>query len=326
MVDAATGMDDTAVVQSIAPLVQLLQQELTRADIAQPSGPPRSARGFVRWYIEVAQSLEAHVAGRAGHAPMSRGEVELMCRCALTGRTLGEAIALCGQYCASLYPRGGHVTLRGTASRAEFVLDSLRTEQSAASSLADIMGLFGFYQLFQWLVGVELPLERVCIGPVGREDVLPFLKLFRTPVLVGGDEYALQFAGGAPDLPVVRSSADFPAFFEIFPCGVFHTGREGLRQQVAAVLAAAAEQGTGLPTQAELAATFGLSLSSFRRRLAEGGSSFRALREEALLEAALVMLGRGDRSIAGIAAHLGFSDGASFRRAFRQWTGHAPTR
>lgn len=310
--------------QTFEPLVALLQQELDDAGIAYPRPRTRTPRQFARYYLDVVQLLEAQVAAGDGHPPMSRTEVELMCRCALTGATLAEAIELCVKYSDMLYPRAGRPALRTQGDSATFTLNSLRGATGTAASLVDITGLFAFHQLFQWLVGVDLPLQQVGIGPTARDDVLPFLKLFRAPVLAGGASYALTFKAAALQLPVVRGSHEFAAFFEVFPCGVFELTGSSLPEQVLALLHAWVRQGEGMPSQQALAKSLGISLSTFRRRLAEAGATFRQLRELCLCRSAEELLGRDALSINEIAAQLGFSDAPAFRRAFRQWTGVAP--
>src|SRR5690606_8906440 len=124
----------------------------------------------------------------------------------------------------------------------------------------------------------ELPLRQVCIGPIRRQDVLPFLRLFRAPVLAGGEDYALEFEASALALPVVRAPSEFAAFFHSFPCAVFGARDHSLSAQVSALLAAALRHGAPLPGQGQLAAGLGLPLSTFRRRLQQGGDSYRALR------------------------------------------------
>jgi len=306
------------------PLVLLLQRELAAAGIACPRPRTRTPRQFARYYLEVVQLLEAQVAAGDDHPPMSRTEVELMCRCALSGTTLADAIALCRRYCDMLHPRAGRPALTIRGDTATFTFNSLRGASSTAASLVDITGLFAFHQLFQWLVGVEFPLLQVGIGPTRRDDVLAFLKLFRAPVLAGGDSYALTFRTAVLKLPVVRGSHEFAAFFEVFPCGVFESGGHTLPEQVQALLLAWVRQGGGMPSQQALASSLGISLSTFRRRLAEAGATFRQLREQCLCRSAEELLGGTDQPINAIAAHLGFSDAPAFRRAFRQWTGVAP--
>lgn len=317
--DLAPTFDE--VDSSFRPLVRLLQQELRRAGRQAPGVMPVTPGEFSRWYLDVVQILSAQVGG--GDA-MQRGEVELMCRCAMSGRDLREVIELCARYCAMLAPRAGSIGFDDRGGVASFRLDSLRTETTTASSLVDITGLFAFQQLFQWLLGVELPLRQVCIGPIQRDDVLPFLRLFRAPVLAGGDRYALEFESRALVWPAVRGAGEFDAFFEVFPCGVFNTGANTLPQQVSALLTAAAARGDKLPSQQQLAAALELPLSTFRQRLAAGGTSFRALRRDCLRDAATRLLLSGELGVADIAQRLGFSDAGAFRRAFHQWFGVAP--
>jgi AraC-like DNA-binding protein len=310
---------------SLDPLVSLLQQELAQARIHLSAAPPASITAFAPWYLQAVQLLEGHVAAADAHAPMTRAEVELMCRVGLSAATLGDAIRLVIGFCAALHPRAGQPRLTQARGEAVFSLDSLRGITTTASSLVDITGLFGFLQLFQWLIGSELRVRQVRIGPVQRDDVLPFLKLFKAPVLAGGRLYTLEFPQQQLERPVVRTRSEFPAFFEVYPCGVFGQGAGDLAQQVAALLSAAAMQGSRMPGLEQVAASFELPASTFRRRLALGGSSFRELRDRSREELARAWLRREDLSVEQVAARLGFSDATAFRRAFRHWTGLSPS-
>jgi AraC-like DNA-binding protein len=311
---------------ALQPLVALLQQELTLAGITVPGPPPASITDFARWYLAAVQELEQSVASAEAHAPMSRREVELMCRCVLSAVDLREAIGLLTDYCAMLHPRAGQVRLTTRGDVAVFQLDSLRSVRSSAVSLVDITGLFSFLQLLQWLGGVEFPLGLVRIGPLQREDLMPFLKLFRAPVLAGGEQYTLEFPAAHLTRPVVRTRAEFAEFFELFPCAVFNNPVHGLAQQVDALVSAAVMQGRQIPALEEVAATLERPPSTFRRQLERGGTSFRKLRDASLAAQAQRLLLRGDLSVEQIASRLGFSDASTFRRAFHKWCGTAPTR
>ncbi|MBA6411906.1 helix-turn-helix domain-containing protein [Parahaliea sp. F7430] len=314
----------TELLASFEPLLGLLRDELVAADIAPPAGPPQNLAAFTRWYLDAVQLLEQQVTRDEGEASMARDAVEMMCRSALTAPDLASAIDICCRFSAMLYPRAGQLSLLIKGDTALLQLDSLRLRTTTASSLVDITGLFAYRQLLQWLSGRELPLQQVFIGPIVRENVLPFLKLFRAPVLSGGEHYALVFDRRAMSWPCVRSGSEFPAFFQGFPCAVFGLHSGDLSEQVSALLSAALERGRGLPTQAEIAATLEIPLSTLRRRLRERGSSFRLLREQCLKEAATKLLQRRELSVGQVASHLGFSDSAAFRRAFHQWFACAP--
>lgn len=321
---------DTQVVsgmtQSLDPLVDLLRDEMTRRGIAGPGRPPASPVAFTYWYLEVVQLLEASVAAGSGRQQMTRTEVELMCRCALTALDVGQAMALCKSYTGALHPRAGEIGLHQGNRELVFTLDSLRAETTSASQLCDITGLFAFLQLFQWLAGVDLRLEQVRIGPIERDDVMPFLKLFSAPVLAGGNTYALHFPAAVGALPVVRRIDEFDEFFEVYPCAVFGRGVADLSGQVAAILDASVRRGGGVPSQKTLADSLAMPLSTFRHRLRRSGTAFGRLREQCLREQALNLLEHGGYGVAEVASRLGFSDAAAFRRAFRRWYGCAPSR
>lgn len=75
-----------------------------------------------------------------------------------------------------------------------------------------------------------------------------------------------------------------------------------------------------------VAAELNLSGRSFRRRLKEEGTSFRSLLQRARQARARVMLEASDLPLSVAAEQLGYSDTATFSRAFKDWTGVSPGR
>jgi AraC-like DNA-binding protein len=72
------------------------------------------------------------------------------------------------------------------------------------------------------------------------------------------------------------------------------------------------------------ARTLGLSARTLRRRLGEEGASFRDVVEGALETLAKQLLADDRRAIKDVASTLGFSDNATFGRAFKRWVGTTP--
>lgn len=70
----------------------------------------------------------------------------------------------------------------------------------------------------------------------------------------------------------------------------------------------------------------GLTSRTLTRYLSLAGHSFSQLRNHARLQFALHYLQDTEHSIADIAEKLGYSDQASFTKAFRSWTGYSPGR
>lgn len=75
-----------------------------------------------------------------------------------------------------------------------------------------------------------------------------------------------------------------------------------------------------------IAAELSLSPRSFRRRLLEEGTSFRNLLQEARQSRAMTLLKSSDLPLSVVAERLGYSDTATFSRAFKEWTTVSPRR
>ena len=317
-----TAMADTP----FGPVLELLQDELEAVgDSLHLPTHALSPHEFSRCYLEVVQRLEQHVAGSDSHAPNSRKEVELMCRCSLTASTLGEAMALVCDFAAMLYPRAGDLRVVEGENTVKFTQNSIRGERTVAANLVDITGLFAFKQLFHWLVSGLVQPVRVCIGSMSRADVLPFLQLFNTSVLTGGDVNFLEYEKRDLDRAVVVTPGEFETFFEVFPCGVFEPTKTELVQQVSALISASIHQALSIPSLVQIAGTVGIPTSTFRRQLADQATSYREIRDQCLMEAACDYLSQTDLPIGQLAQRLGFQNTTTFRQAFKRWTGVSPS-
>ena len=78
------------------------------------------------------------------------------------------------------------------------------------------------------------------------------------------------------------------------------------------------------PDMAATASSLHMSGATLQRRLASEGTSFQALKDALRRDIAVVRLNTSTLPLATLACELGFSDSASFQRAFKGWTGSAP--
>jgi len=82
---------------------------------------------------------------------------------------------------------------------------------------------------------------------------------------------------------------------------------------------------SGEVTEESLAASLNLSQSSLQRRLKKEGTTYRAVLQEVRCNLAGRMLGDGSKTLNEIAFLLGFAELSAFSRAFKRWTGMAPS-
>lgn len=80
-----------------------------------------------------------------------------------------------------------------------------------------------------------------------------------------------------------------------------------------------------LPSLQSIAATLNIGERTLRRRLNDAGFSYQGLLESVRKSRALELLSHSKFSVADVAAETGFKDVRNFRRAFKRWTGVAPT-
>ena len=78
------------------------------------------------------------------------------------------------------------------------------------------------------------------------------------------------------------------------------------------------------PDMHETAQAFHLSTATLQRRLASEGTSFQVLKDGLRRDLAIIRLNSGSVHMSALARELGFSDVASFQRAFKGWTGSPP--
>lgn len=78
------------------------------------------------------------------------------------------------------------------------------------------------------------------------------------------------------------------------------------------------------PSLEVLAAGFGMSPATFKRRLSAHGTHYQAEVDRLRAQAAVYLLGPRGQGRDTVARTLGFFDGANFRRSFKRWTGMSP--
>jgi AraC-like DNA-binding protein len=151
----------------------------------------------------------------------------------------------------------------------------------------------------------------------------PYEALFQAPVTFDasdGEDAALTLDAATLALPL--STADpFTAAFLEAQLVRLDGGAPGLERVKAAVRA---EIGAGRPSLASIARRLGVGGRALRRQLETEHVSLRALVAAAQRAYATQRLARG-ATVKELAFELGFSEPSAFSRAYKRWTGSAPS-
>lgn len=148
--------------------------------------------------------------------------------------------------------------------------------------------------------------------------------MFGCDVMYGQDWTGLVLPEAGLDLPL--SSADPTSFDE-----AARLCREELdKRDVNAPLSIQVRRNLlsrqhGFPPLQLVARQFNLTPRTLHRRLVDEGTSFQQILDEVRQHLAVQYLQAGKLSLQEIAYTLGYNDPANFRRAFKRWTGQAPS-
>ena len=179
--------------------------------------------------------------------------------------------------------------------------------------------------LGRWLTPDAPPPTEVVLAHRWPRHSDEMAKLLGAPVRFGGGAVRMVFPGARIDTPIqgadphlgllLAQKADEQARNLVTTARVRDRARHYLARHL---------EGHE-PTVQELAEALRVTERTLRRKLRAEGTSPRELLDEVRHERALALLEEGQRSLDEIAYVLGFSGASAFRRAFRRWTGVAPT-
>jgi AraC-like DNA-binding protein len=298
----------------------------TFADFERETVRTLTHNGFTALYRECILALEAYAAQKSGRLSMELGETRMLYYCIINCRTLLEAIVRSVEF-FDMLDRGIWLRLEYSGDSVEFIMVTRRSQRNSASFLSDLVGLSSFHQFYGWLIGQHIDVQEVKMlyDTSFEKDI--FMDFFQVPVKLGGRYNQFSLDRAMLERPVVRSYHELEQLLETFPLDVmppdYKTSR--LSDHVRNITHNALLSRAALPGIPSLAGAFGLSCATFRRRLAEEGSSVRQIRESCRRQLAEELLHRHGETVQAVATRLGFSDTTSFRRSFKRWTGILPS-
>ncbi len=277
-------------------------------------------------YRKYLRALHVEGSSFGGAKALSADEVDLLCRCITHCNNLREVIETAERFTAALGPRTGQLSLVVGKTDATFSLDTFRARGTRAGRLGDVFGLCFYYKLFSCLIGMPLRATSIRFTHKAFTDRKALELLFDHPIEFNASNNALAFNKQALERPLVTSHADLARLTATGPLELTPLPQEPslanyLEQFVRQIL----DKEQGIPTVDRLAPLIGKSGPTLRRRLAEEGTSFQIIIDKCRLERACTLLAQPDLTIDEIAVRLGFSAPSGFSRAFKDWTGSAPS-
>jgi len=297
---------------------------LADAGIAPDLLSQAGSRVTVTQYIDLFKSIVERLDddGMGLHSrPLRRGCFMLVARSAVSAPTLEVAIQRVA-HTYRLLQDDVEVQLLRDGKQVGFALAFVNPQWVAPGFLHELL-LRVFWRLLAWLAGGKLPVTRFTFGFERPLHADGYDRAFPSPQTFGCEHSAFWFEAAQLKMPVRQDETSLSTFLKNAQAHVILPPRQ-LKTVSACVrnhLQSSLPQWGNLATTA---ASLHTSSATLQRKLSLEGTSFQALKDALRRDHAIVRLNTSQVSLHALATELGFSDVASFQRAFKGWTGSAP--
>jgi AraC-like DNA-binding protein len=328
------GLDSVA----IAGTVNIVPDQIMSLDPDQPL-PALQYAWLYKAVVTELQKLGQPIPWAAG---IGSDAFELMCRCIITARTLGEALRLAQRYDKLLYPQTGYsirllddgdspsvrLSYRIKVEEGASVLVPVQWDRAGYhATVARASGLEVWHAFCGWLIGQPLETEEVRVAaPFLSQDYFEALAaVFHCPLYFDADENTLRFPRDTLDRRLVHTRDSLAEFLDSIVYHLIAAERQPASTSTAIKSLVSIDLPYGMPSFSAVAEALHMSESSLRRRLQKESTSYQALKDEIRCEVAIDKLLNEQAKVADLADYLGFTEPSSFVRSFKSWTGQTPS-
>ena len=180
-----------------------------------------------------------------------------------------------------------------------------------------------FWRVLAWLAGGRLQVQRFDLAFERPPHALSYTMLFPGQLAFQQPRSAFWVLTDALQAPVRRDESALRNFLADAQIYIMlpYLGQDTVGARVRAYLL---QSKPHWPDLDECAASLPMAPSTLQRRLAQEGTSFRAIKDSLRRDTAIARLYGSRVPLGVLAEELGFADSAAFQRAFKTWTGVAP--
>jgi AraC-like DNA-binding protein len=235
--------------------------------------------------------------------------------------TAGEAFAAMARNYSS-HSQGAKYRLELEGDRACLIREGLIPSLKHDRRLQDL-SLADFFRFFKFLCGPGFQCHAVSFTYAEPEDTRPYEKFFDCPVRFGQERQALIFDAAALQHPVGTPEPMMETILEGFQSPRVLQPDAPLRRSVLSAIESS--MGTGKCSAAAVAALFDMHPRTLHRQLSDEGTTFSELLVEKRREMAEAYLRETPMPLQQISEALGYSNPSIFTRAWKRWTGQAPS-
>lgn len=259
----------------------------------------------------------------AGTAKLPRGSVDLMVKSACTEQTLAQAIKAIEQVIRiSQSPVNSTTIIEGSLVRWQFIPKVKDPRFSLLiSALCTCMG----HKVLSTLIKKEIPLKYSHFMEDKPKNISDYQFLFACPVKFNQQHCELAFDIKWLKQPIKCNYQEVKSYLDIPLSLITYSFQTlGFIRQIKDILSACPY--ARFPNQLELAEQLGVSVRTMQRKLDAENSNYMQIKDDIRQRKAIFYLEHTDKRLDEVAERCGFSEMASFTRAFIRWTGYSPSK
>ncbi len=292
---------------------------IDREDLRNPKAH-LSLKQFSRLYMAVAAKLDDETLG-LGMTPLRRGSAEIICRAACTGSNLLE--------CARIVAVAEGAMWHDMVIRIETTEDGIQIVWQLRDPTPDYPALLHetivltTLGILTWLAGERVPVVHMDLPFPAPQHRNALHELYADQLRFDQAETRLCFSKELADMPLRRQQSDIAGFIRLAPLSFVESilTRGLLSLRVRELLRDALP---GMLTINQASDALAVSSRTLHRKLEQEGENFQSIKDDLRCDLAIQALTRTRTPLKQIADDLGFSDQATFQRAFAAWTGRSP--
>lgn len=178
--------------------------------------------------------------------------------------------------------------------------------------------------LFSHVLETPFPTKRMVFTFPAPPHWRLYQRMFNCPIEFEGEAMEWQFDPAVLEQPCPNANPITAQVCQQFCDRVLNesSGSTDLALQIRTICLNSSQR---FAPAAEIACKLGLSLRTLHRRLSESGLSYQGIIDDLRCSIATEYLENTRLQIEQVAERVGFADATSFRRAFKKWTGKAPS-
>lgn len=256
--------------------------------------------------------------------PVPRGSFYMMGKGTIHEATLGKALLQMQRFFA-LVTKAFTLCLHSSQGRSHLSFTPADPQRDPNHLFAE-MNLLMFHRFSSWLIAENIPLGEVYFSYPAPPQRSEYGFLFPGKHQFQASSMGFTFPAHYLERPVVQNAGTLKSFMQRCPMELFARPKTdfSLASEIYQLLW---KQHHALPPKLdEIADTLHVGSRTLIRHLKLEGSSYQDIKDRVRRDKAIHYLTSQTITMSEIAERLGFSDARVFTRAFRAWTGVAPSR